>query len=246
MTLREAKAAFISYLRTEKGDSRNTIVSYSKDLDQFIAFVQKEDASLLTSDDYNNFLFSLEDKKRRKATIIRKSMAIKGRYRYLKETKRNDTTLSELSTPKGEKRLPNVLNREEIKSLLSAPDLTTKKGILDKARRETCFGSGLRVSELVSLRTDRINRKGGYLKILGKGKKERLVPLNPKEREARNFYDEKVRKPLVPSTKAFSCIQTARKSLASISSSKSRTTPRKQILKRKYHLIPCVIPLLLY
>ena len=116
MTLREAKAAFISYLRTEKGDSRNTIVSYSRDLDQFIAFVQKEDASLLTSDDYNNFLFSLEDKKRRKATIIRKSMAIKGRYRYLKETKRNDTTLSELSTPKGEKRLPNVLNREEYKS----------------------------------------------------------------------------------------------------------------------------------
>ena len=94
MNIREAKAAFISYLRTEKGDSRNTIVSYSKDLDQFIAFVQKEDASLLTSDDYNNFLFSLEDKKRRKATIIRKSMAIKGRYRYLKETKRNDTTLS--------------------------------------------------------------------------------------------------------------------------------------------------------
>ena len=58
MTIREAKAAFISYLRTEKGDSRNTIVSYSRDLDQFIAFVQKEDASILTSDDYNNFLFS--------------------------------------------------------------------------------------------------------------------------------------------------------------------------------------------
>ncbi len=203
MTLLEAKAAFISYLRTEKGDSRNTIVSYSKDLDQFIAFVNKEDASLLTSDDYNNFLFFLEDEKRKKSTVIRKSRAVKGRFRYLKETKENDTTLSELSTPKGEKRLPNVLNRDEIRSLLSRPDVSTKKGILDKARLETCFGSGLRVSELVSLRTDRINWKGRYLKIFGKGKKERLVPLNKSEREARNLYNEKVRKPLMPSKKAF-------------------------------------------
>lgn len=203
MNLLEAKAAFIGYLRTEKGDSRNTIVSYSKDLDQFISFVGNKKAEELTGDDYNNFLFYLEDKKRKKSTIIRKSRAIKGRYKCLRERKVNNTVLSELSTPKGEKRLPNVLNRGELKSLLSQPDMETKKGILDRTRREVCFGSGLRVSELVSLRVDRINLKGGYLKVLGKGQKERLVPINAEEKEAREHYLEKVRDPLLPTSKIF-------------------------------------------
>ena len=194
MKLREGKAAFLSYLRSEKGDSRNTLVSYSQDIGQFVSFLSDKECKELTLDDYNNFLFFLQDKGRKTSTIIRKARAVKGRYKYLKERKVISVVLSELALPKKERRLPVFLTREEVLSLLSVVDSSSEKGLLDQARRQVCFGSGLRVSELVGLRRDRINFKGRYLKVYGKGKKERLVPINPREREDRTLYLQKVRR----------------------------------------------------
>lgn len=203
MTLLEGKAAFIAYIRSEKGDSRNTVISYTKDIDQFIAFCGEKECKDLTLENYTNFLLSLEDKGFKKATIVRKSRAIKGYYRYLRRIKENSCVLSELTAPKREKHLPSVLNLSEIEALLNAPDCTTKKGRLDRTRISVCFGSGLRVSELVSLRRDSVNLKGGYIKVRGKGRKERLVPINGKEKEDRLCYLKEVRGPLKTDSKAF-------------------------------------------
>jgi integrase/recombinase XerD len=138
-------------------------------------------------------LFGLQSHGIKNATLIRKSMAIKGLYKFLKGEGILDITLSDLQTPKKEKRLPDILSLEEIQRLFQQPDINTPKGLLDLALMETTFACGLRVSELINLRKDKINTKSGYLRVLGKGSKERIIPIHQEALKVISLYEKEVR-----------------------------------------------------
>ena len=111
------------------------------------------------------------------ATIIRRITTIRGFYLFLAREGLIKESLIGLRLPKGEKKLPNVLSFEEVEDLLDAPDIENDSELRDKAMLETMYASGLRVSELLSLQLGNINFNEGYLKIKGKGSKERIVPI---------------------------------------------------------------------
>ena len=204
MKTREAYEEFLTYLASEKGDDSKTIAAYETDLRQFCDFVKNKDIKELTPEDRDDFLFSLEKKNIKRSSLIRKATSLRGFYKFLKrEGLREDLLLSSLVTPKKEKHLPTVLSLEEVKRLLAQTDLSTKRGLLDLALMEVAFSCGLRVSELVELRKDEINRKNGYLKVTGKRKKERLLPIRREALEAMRLYEEKVRSPIKTSSPYF-------------------------------------------
>lgn len=188
---------YLTYLLTEKGDDLKTIDAYKTDLYPFADFVEDKEVSSLTSNDLNDYLFYLEDKKNyKRSTLIRKATAVKGFYKFLKREGLNDVILSDLASPKKEKRLPEVLTLEEIKRLFRQPDVATDRGLLDLTLMEVCFSCGLRVSELVNLRKDSINRKNGYLKVFGKRSKERLLPISKEALRVMEEYEKRIRSPI--------------------------------------------------
>ncbi len=188
MTIREAKEEFLTYLMTEKGDSGKTLESYKVDLEQFIHFVEKKDVKELNGNDLGDFLSYLSNKGYKNSSLIRKSMAVKGFYKFLKNEGEISLVLSDLLTPKKEQRLPDVLNEKEISRLFASIDQTTYKGRLDFTLCLLCFSCGLRVSELVSLRKDKINPESGQIRLLGKRSKERIVPVSSEALEGLFCY----------------------------------------------------------
>jgi integrase/recombinase XerD len=194
MTVTEESEEFLSYLVAEKGDSPATLSAYKKDLSQFCSFVQNKDCSQLTAEDISDFLlFCSEEKQLKKASAIRKAMALRGFYKFLKREGILEVELADLPVPKKAKRLPRVLTQEEIGRLFSVPDPSKPRQLLDLAMLELCYACGLRVSELVSLTTENITFKGGYLKVFGKGRKERIVPVGREAQEVVLRYVEEVR-----------------------------------------------------
>lgn len=178
MTIREAIESFLTFLASEKGDAKKTLDCYRTDLLFFEKETKKEKAEDLNSDDYLSFLLKLSEKGYSKASLSRKAMALRGLYRYLKGEGKIDVLLSNLKTPEREKRLPKTLKDSEIRQLFQSVETTDYKGLLDLTMMELCYSCGLRVSELVCLRIDQINFKGNYLKVTGKGNKERIVPIS--------------------------------------------------------------------
>lgn len=168
---------FLTYLVSEKQDSVKTLECYKTDLYEFSSFLEDKEAKDLTLDDFNDYLFYLHGMKRKDSTLIRKSMAVKGFYKYLKEEGILSLVLSDLSTPKKEEHLPDILSFEEVSKILETVDVSSDKGYLDYALIFVCFSSGLRVSELVALRKDQINFQNGYLKITGKRNVQRIIPI---------------------------------------------------------------------
>lgn len=177
MKINDAIESFLTFLSAEKGDSKNTILAYEKDLLDFKKSLKKDEVKDLNSEDLSDYLCQLSDKKLKKATLVRKSMAIRGFYKYLKGEGLLNVNLAGLPIPKTGRKLPTILSEEEINLLFSEPKNDTPKGALDSALLEVCYSCGLRVSELVNLRKDQINFKNGYIKVLGKGRKERIVPI---------------------------------------------------------------------
>ena len=192
---------FLTYLVTEKGDNITTIHCYQKDLSEFYEYLNDKEVENLTSDDMNDFLSHLSNKGMKNNTIIRKSMAIKGFYKYLRMEGVISVSLTDLVTPKKESRLPVTLSLEEVTKLLDQPSRDTDKGLLDHTMILLCFSCGLRVSELVGLRIDRINHKNGFLRIFGKRNKERLVPISQGALNAVSEYEIGYRKSIKTTNK---------------------------------------------
>lgn len=178
MTTGEAIEGFLVYLLAEKGDSKKTIAAYEVDLRGFKEFVQDKAASSLCGEDLSDFLLSESGKGYKKATIVRKAMAVRGLFRYLKGEGILSIVLGDLDMPKNEKKLPRTLSDGEIRKLFERQDASTYKGLLDLTMMELCYSCGLRVSELCNLPLEEVNLRQGYLKILGKGDKERMVPMS--------------------------------------------------------------------
>lgn len=201
MTLFEAKENFLIHLATEKGDGKNTIDSYKVDLQEFFDFVKVQDVKDLTADDVSSFIQELSFKGYKKNSLIRKAMCIRLFYKYLKSEELINISLDELPPIKSDKKLPVYLTVEEVDKIIKAVDKEAKNGLLDLALIVLDFSTGLRVSELVNLKIENVNFKDGYLKVLGKGNKERIIPFTKETNEIINLYLEKIRKQIKSSKK---------------------------------------------
>ncbi len=171
---------FLDALWTEQGLSANTLNAYRSDLDQFSAWVNRQGCSLtnMARSDVQSYLAQSVSEGVKPRTTARQLSSLRRFYRYLlREAIVETDPTAELESPKLGRPLPKSLNEEEIERLLDAPDVDTSLGLRDRAMLETLYATGLRVSELVGLALFQLNLDQGVVKIIGKGSKERLVPL---------------------------------------------------------------------
>lgn len=171
---------FIDALMLEEGLSANTLDSYRRDLMGFLAWLGSKRRSLLgvTHEHLREYISARTSGGARPRTSARLLSSLKRFYRYaLREelTTRDPTAL--LESPKLGRPLPKTLSEEQVESLLNAPDVGTELGLRDRAMLETLYATGLRVSELVGLKLGQLGLTQGVVRVIGKGNKERLVPL---------------------------------------------------------------------
>ena len=173
---------FFNYLNVERSLSDNTLAAYSRDINKFIDFIEKSGASALSSIKSSDILKYLTHLRKSKISVrssTRNLSALKTFFKFLSREKfiSNDPTIN-IDTPKIYKKLPSYLTKSEVESLLAAPDTGTKAGIRDKAIFEMFYATGIRVSELVTLKIESLNFNVGFVNVFGKGSKERIVPLS--------------------------------------------------------------------
>ena len=177
---RQILDAFIDNIWIEKGLSQNTLDSYRSDLEQFSSWLEKNNLSYTKTSkkeilSYLSFLFQ---KGLGSKTVARKLSSLKSFFRYLvfKSIIPNDPS-SEVETPKLLKSIPKSISEKEVEALLAAPDEKTDIGLRDKTMIETLYSCGLRISELTNLELLNLNLRQGVIRVIGKGQKERLVPM---------------------------------------------------------------------
>jgi integrase/recombinase XerD len=189
---------FLQYLRIEKGSAENTIQSYAHDLVMYCNHLGKTDVLKAQPADVANFLRFLYARKLKPRSATRAFVAVRGLHKFLmldRATTENPT--ANIEQPRWWKPLPNVLSLDEVDKLLAVPDVGTPKGVRDRAMIEVLYATGLRVSELIGLRLDGVNLDVRFVRCMGKGSKERIVPLGESAASAVKAYLEvrRVRKP---------------------------------------------------
>jgi integrase/recombinase XerD len=172
---------FIHYLTVEKGLSKNTLESYKRDLKQYFGYLKKTghpNVEETTRQDIVSHLKALRDQGKASSTISRSMASIRAFYQFLiRDQKIKNDPSVHLETPKIERRLPKVLSISEVETLLRAPQTSTPFGQRDGAMLELLYATGIRVSELISLTTEDVHLQMGFIKCMGKGSKERIIPL---------------------------------------------------------------------
>jgi len=174
------KEAFLDYLRVEKGLADNTLDAYARDLARLEAFAIDTGTELAALDAgaIREFLRRLNREGLSHRSVARMLSAVRGFYRLaLSEGHIRRDPSENLEPARLSRSLPHYLSFEEVEALLGAPDTSTAAGLRDRSMLETLYASGLRVSELVSLKTRDVHADDSYLLTMGKGSKERLVPL---------------------------------------------------------------------
>ena len=167
--------AFCDALWLEDGLSKNTIAAYRADLEQLSAFLKNHSLEKVSEADLFGFLAS---KKGRASSAARRVSTLKRFYQYCVRERRIDADPSlKLDPPKRAPRFPKTLSEADVEALLAAPDTATTLGLRDRAMLETLYATGLRVSELVALKSFEVSLESGVVRVMGKGSKERLVPL---------------------------------------------------------------------
>jgi integrase/recombinase XerD len=183
--------AFLSYLRVEKGVSMNTHDAYRRDVEKFQEFAAKKGLTLerTTRDTIVDFLRSLYDRKLDSRSVARHLVTLRQFFRFaLIEGYVKEDPTETIESPRFRMGLPMFLSIEEVDRLLAAPDPGTIIGLRDKAMIEVMYSAGLRVSELCGLRLSDIHFDSGYLRCIGKGNKERLVPIGRRATEIVQRY----------------------------------------------------------
>lgn len=173
--------SYYSYLAVIKGLSKNTLESYIRDCKKFIFYLKKDNVFELSKIKHSHildFLTELKYKKSKPRTIARYIVSIKQFFKYLLIEKiiTEDPTIN-IRTPKLSVSLPDILSLQEIEQLLESPDDSTNIGQRDSTMLEVLYGTGIRVSELINLELNGLNFDLGYIMVMGKGSKERIVPL---------------------------------------------------------------------
>ena len=183
MTFDALISAFLNYIKVEKGLAANTIAAYTRDLRKFQAYAQKQK---LSPEDVERghlieYFSSLYREHLDSKSVARHLVSLRNIFRFaqVEGILTTDPTLN-LESPKLRKSLPSYLRVEEVERLLAQPDLSTPLGLRDRAIIEVLYSTGLRVSELVSLRSSDLDMRMGCLRCIGKGDKERLVPIGRK------------------------------------------------------------------
>jgi integrase/recombinase XerD len=176
------KKGFLVHLKLEKSLSANTVEAYGNDLDKLVQYLEihakrqtPETLDLQTMQDYIHWIAQLGMRERTQARII---SGIRAFYRYClqEEITRADPT-ELLTAPKLPRKLPDTLSFEEIESIIARIDLSKPEGARNKAMLETLYSCGLRVSELIALKRSNVYSEIGFIRVIGKGDKERLVPI---------------------------------------------------------------------
>ncbi|MDD5226353.1 MAG: tyrosine recombinase XerC [Candidatus Omnitrophica bacterium] len=169
---------FLNFLTTEKGASEHTTKNYGIDLRVFVKFIAEKDLKDLTYLDIRSFLAFLKTGEYSKSSISRKLACLRSFFKFLvRENILTQNPAAGIATPKKEKRLPSFMNPDEITKLLDAPAKNSWEEKRDKAILEMLYSSGLRVSELAGLNHDDLDFFQGLVRVRGKGKKERIVPV---------------------------------------------------------------------
>ena len=169
---------YINYLAVEKGLAQNTLESYERDLRRYCLFMRTRQIDDIAQTDVVSYLSYLTSEGLSAPSTARSLSAVRGFHKFLLIDGLAHTDPTEnIETPRGWKRLPKSLSDSDVDSLLEQPDPSTLIGLRDKAMLELLYATGLRASELVGLRLTDINLERGYLIVMGKGSKERAVPL---------------------------------------------------------------------
>lgn len=171
---------FLDVLWLERGLTPNTLAAYRSDLEHFARWLGRQGGGLLVAqrEALLNYLQERSIEGARPRSTARLLSSLRRFYRYLvRERLREDDPSARIDSPKLGRPLPKSLTEEEVEALLNAPDITTPLGLRDRAMLETLYATGLRVSELVGLTVTQLSLTQGMVKVIGKGRKERLVPL---------------------------------------------------------------------
>ncbi|MEW6412304.1 MAG: site-specific tyrosine recombinase XerD [Candidatus Zixiibacteriota bacterium] len=187
---------YLQYLKLERGLSANTLASYRRDLAEFFSPVKHREVTSVKPSDINEYLTRLNKSGRKPTTIARKISSIRQFFKYLVNNGvvKDDPT-SAFAAPKIVRYHPHYLSATEIEKILSSIETNTVAGKRDRAIIELLYGSGLRISELINLKISDIEFEAGFIRVIGKGDKERLVPMGDFAKSAieeyLNFRDEK-------------------------------------------------------
>jgi integrase/recombinase XerD len=183
MEIAAAISSFLTHVKVEKGLSPNTVSAYRQDLAKFNLFAQKREVSLagVTRDDLVDFLAALYRQNLESKSVARNLVTLRNFFRFAQtnELITDDPSIN-LESPKIRRSLPGYLRLEDVERLLQQPDAKTALGLRDRAMLEVLYSTGLRVSELTSLRVGDLDTKVGCVRCIGKGDKERLVPVGKK------------------------------------------------------------------
>jgi integrase/recombinase XerD len=183
MEIAAAVSSFLTHVQVEKGLAVNTLSAYRRDLAKFEGFAKKRKLALVAvkRDDLVDFLASLYRQKLESKTVARHLVTLRNFFRHaqVEELITEDPT-AHLESPKIRRSLPGYLRLDEVERLLELPDQTTPLGLRDRAMLEVLYSTGLRVSELTSLRVMDLDTKVGCVRCIGKGDKERIVPVGRK------------------------------------------------------------------
>src|ERR1700704_6044243 len=176
-------SSFLTHVKVEKGLSSNTVSAYRRDLVKFDVFAQKRKLTLesVSRGDLVEFLAGLYRLKRESRTVARHLVTLRNFFRFaqIHELITTDPSIN-LESPKIRRSLPGYLRLEEVERLLEQPDSTPALGLCDRAMLEVLYSTGLRVSELIGLRVSDLDSKVGCVRCIGKGDKERIVPVGKK------------------------------------------------------------------
>lgn len=179
--MKKSLEEFLNYLTVERGLSANTISAYRRDLNKYLQYLEKLKVSSfgeIKRSQITDFMLLLKDKGLNSNSISRALVAVKMLHRFLvNEARLKDDVTSVLSSPKLWRKLPEVLSPDEVEQLLRGPNLKTLQGIRDRAALELMYATGMRVSEMTNLNLGDLNLEMNFVKCIGKGQKERVVPL---------------------------------------------------------------------
>lgn len=174
---------FLQYLRIERNYSGNTLIAYQTDLEQFSLFLEENgnkpaDLNKVTKNDLKWYISSLYDQELSKKTVSRKIASLRAFFRYARRSGVISSNIAlQLIFPKPERRLPQFLTETEVTQLMDLPDKTSWQGLRDKAILELFYSTGIRLTELTTLKTEAFQGHDSAIKVVGKGAKDRIVPV---------------------------------------------------------------------
>jgi tyrosine recombinase XerC len=188
---------FITYLKVERNYSKHTVSSYDFDLSDFLKFLTDENGVSSSIEDVDHltirsYLANLQERQLSRSTVVRRLSSLRSFFKYLcrRGYLETDPALA-LSSPKSQRKLPDFLEITEIDLLLSAPDTNDILGLRDQAIMELLYSTGMRVSELLSLDLTDVDHGNDIVKVRGKGKKERIIPIGGLAMTSLNNYLER-------------------------------------------------------